>query len=198
MDYGSGNVGSVKNLLLAMNVEVVVSNQPSEIQSASHLVLPGVGAFAYAMENIHKRIPLDILQNELFKNNKPFLGICVGFQVMAEKGLEFGEHEGLGWIQGTVSRLNSGSLPLPHMGWNNIIPQSPSEILRGLVTDIDFYFANSFSLKGADPAQVVAMTEYGEYFPSIVQKQNLFGVQFHPEKSQRAGRYIFENFLNYS
>lgn len=193
LDYGSGNVQSVFNLVSTI-AQAAISNEPEEIRGASHLILPGVGAFGAAMSRIRARIPIPAVE-EAIGAGKPFLGICVGMQVLADKGFEFGEHDGLGWLGGTVNRLEPGDLPLPHVGWNSIETARQSPLVDQLRPDEDFYFVHSFVLAPRDPGDVVATTSYGPAFPSIVSRGNIHGVQFHPEKSQRAGRRLLQNFL---
>jgi glutamine amidotransferase len=195
LDYGSGNINSVKNIITYLKYDVIVSNQEADILKCTHLLLPGVGAFGASMNKIKNRIPLKILENEVIKSEKPFLGICVGMQILADKGYEFGENDGLGWISGKVEKLDSKSLPLPHVGWNDVRTKKESELLTGLNENHDFYFVNSYAFKAYNNENVVAETEYGSWFTSIIQKDNIFGVQFHPEKSQKAGQLLLKNFL---
>ncbi len=195
LDYGSGNVQSVSNLLSTIASEVRVSNDPDDIRAASHLILPGVGAFGASIARIHATIPLDVVEDVVQRQRRPFLGICVGFQVLADTGFEFGEHRGLGWLGGDVRRLECGDLPLPHVGWNNIQVRHASPLLAGVRPDEDFYFVHSYVMTPARPEDVVATTEYGEAFVCVASRDNVHGVQFHPEKSQRAGRRLIENFL---
>lgn len=194
LDYGSGNVKSVSNLFSSIG-DAVVSNEPAEIRCATHIVLPGVGAFGAAMRRIRDTLPIDLLRRRVLEENIPFLGICVGMQVLADRGVEFGPHPGLGWVSGSVDRLNSKTLPLPHVGWNSVTAGRPHPLLAGLESEPDFYFVHSFAFRAADPCDVLATTEYGERFCSVLQKKNLYGVQFHPEKSQRAGMKLAKNFL---
>jgi len=197
LDYGSGNVRSVYNIIRQLTDRVHISNETEDIVSATHLILPGVGAFGAAMEKIRKLIPLPLLKNEVFTNKKPFLGICVGMQVLATVGLEFGEHEGLNWIPGTVQKLETDELPLPHIGWNSCVSKKKSVLTRGFTGEPDFYFLHSFAydLTTVDPKFVVAVSEYGIRFCAMIQKDNIYGVQFHPEKSQKAGKILLTNFL---
>ena len=194
LDYGSGNVGSVNNLIKYLNYECIVSNDIKEIENSSHIILPGVGAFGAAMQKIKKNIPIDTLKNEVLIKKKPFLGICVGMQILADKGEEFGEHDGLGWIKGKVVKLNSRILP--HIGWNDIIIKNNSTIFNGLGKYKDFYFVNSFHFDVHEKNLIIAETEYDQNFCSAVQKGNIIGVQFHPEKSQKTGQILIKNFLN--
>ena len=195
LDYGSGNVRSVFNMLRTITDDVVVSNGPDDISSATHIVLPGVGAFGAAMGKIKAAIPLPVLEEAVFRGKKPFLGICVGMQVLSEKGYEFGEHAGLGWIAGVVDKLDARTLPLPHVGWNNIEVVRDIPLLAGLGSNRDFYFVHSYVFKERDAAHVIARTEYGAAFNAIIAKDNIFGVQFHPEKSQKAGKALLGNFI---
>ena len=197
LDYGSGNTQSVYNIFSSLLKNVVISNKPSDITTSTHIVLPGVGAFGSAMKKIKNNIPLDLLEDEVLKKKKLFLGICVGMQVLAEKGYEFGDHKGFGWISGTVEKINSNNLPLPHIGWNNIQVVKEVPLLENLDNQ-DFYFVHSFAFKEKDSKDGAAKTEYGEVFSSIVSKKNIFGVQFHPEKSQKTGKLLIKNFLNLS
>ncbi len=198
LDYGSGNVKSVFNLVAAMASDLRISNDVTAISEATHFILPGVGAFGASMAKIRDRIPLDTLEREVFEHRKPFLGICVGLQVMAERGYEFGEHEGLGWVPGIVDRLNCERLPLPHVGWNSIRMERPCRLLEQFDNDQDFYFVHSYVFRPSRSDHVAATARYGEEFCCVLNMDNLYGVQFHPEKSQKAGRILIANFLNLS
>jgi len=198
LDYGSGNVKSVFNLFAAIADRVLVSNNPDDIESATHIVLPGVGAFGAAMRKMSEALPLDFLERVVLRRRRPFLGICVGMQVLATRGLEFGDFEGLGWIDGSVEPLHCPHQPLPHVGWNNATPSRPSPLFSCSDTDPDFYFVHSYAMRPADPGAVTATTHYGEEFCCAIQQDNLFGVQFHPEKSQRAGVELAKRFVAYS
>ena len=193
LDYGSGNVASVYNLLERLNYKVKISNEPIDIKNASHLILPGVGSFGASIEKIREKIPINELEKEVKIKKKPFLGICVGMQVLADKGLEFGNYQGLGWIEGKVEKLQAKVLP--HIGWNNIEIKRENPIFLNLKKDQDFYFVNSYFFNVTDKTLVISETDYGKKFCSAVQRENIFGVQFHPEKSQKAGEILIENFL---
>ncbi|KTT35626.1 imidazole glycerol phosphate synthase subunit HisH [Pseudomonas rhizoryzae] len=194
LDYGAGNVRSVVNLFSSL-APTQLSNDPDVIAAASHLVLPGVGAFGAAMAKVEATLPLPLLRRLVLEEGRPFLGICVGMQLLAEEGLEFGRHRGLGWIPGTVERLASGDLPLPHVGWNDVRPEREHPLLQGLDDHPDFYFVHSYGFQTTEPADVLASVDYGQRFAAMIGRGNVLGVQFHPEKSQGPGRRLLRNFL---
>jgi len=197
LEYGSGNVGSISNLLKYMNIQFTISSNEKCIIDATHLILPGVGAFGAVMDKISSNLPISVLEKEVLFNKKPFLGICVGMQVLADYGLEFNKNKGLGWISGSVEMINSGDNPLPHIGWNDIEIIQASNLVNGLDEVNDFYFVNSYCFNPDDDKSVIATTTYNEKFASIIGKNNILGVQFHPEKSQSAGQRLIKNFLEY-
>lgn len=196
LDYGSGNTKSVFNLLVSLTKNVIISNDVEDINNATHIILPGVGSFGASMSKINNTIPMGILKTTIFESKIPFLGICVGMQVMADTGYEFDEFVGLGWIHGSISLLKSKDLALPHVGWNNISKKRDSRILHGIEDGTDFYFVHSYAFVPENDECVTATTSYGENFCAIIENQNLFGVQFHPEKSQIAGKKLIQNFLD--
>lgn len=198
LDYGSGNVKSLLNMVNAITNNVKISCKAQDIVDATHLVLPGVGAFGTAMQKIHEMLPMDVLGKVIMEDKRPLLGICVGMQILANKGLEFGLHMGMGLIEGYVDKLAVQGLPLPHIGWNDITCNRPSPLLTGIENNTDFYFVHSYAFHVADERNIVATTVYGEKFCCIVQKDNIFGVQFHPEKSQSAGILLMKNFFRLS
>jgi glutamine amidotransferase len=198
LDYGSGNVKSVFNLISSLTEHVRISNEVAEIEAATHIILPGVGAFAASMRRINDKLPLDVLRAQVLVQKKPFLGICVGMQVLMETGYEFGETAGLGWLPGKVDKLETGGLPLPHIGWNNISVDKSRPLiplLHGLDVEPDFYYVHSFACVASESGHVQATTEYGQRFCAVIAHENIHGVQFHPEKSQRAGIKLAKNFL---
>jgi glutamine amidotransferase len=195
IDYGSGNVGSVHSVLRQISDSVIVSNSPSDIGDATHIVLPGVGAFGAAMKKIRELNLIGILEKNVIEKGKPFLGICIGMQILADKGLEHGSHEGFGWIPGVVKKMEVGDLLLPHVGWNDIIITNPCTVLGNLGDSLDFYFVHSYHFDAASTENVNALFEYGSRFTAVVSKENIVGVQFHPEKSQNPGRLFLTNFL---
>ncbi len=196
IDFETGNIGSVSNLLEKLNINFCISAKDEDIRNSSHLILPGVGSFAKAVNKLRDKVNLNTLNDEVLNNEKPILGICVGMQIMAEVGNEFGVTKGLGWIKGSVDKINSKDLPLPHIGWNEVCFEKKNKLFLNLISNSDFYFVNSyyFNLKNED--NMIASTIYGIKFPSIINKNNIFGVQFHPEKSQLIGQKIILNFLN--
>lgn len=198
IDYGSGNFGSVWNAVSKLNVKMIRVTQSSELKDCSGIILPGVGAFGASMKKLHDMEIVESLTNEVLVEKKPFLGICVGMQILAKKGFEHGEHAGLGWIDGEVRRLLENNLPLPHVGWNTItsgIDTSP--LTKGIDGDATFYFVHSFRLETSDSNIITLRTKYSEEFISAVSKDNIHGVQFHPEKSQFYGLKLIENFVEF-
>jgi glutamine amidotransferase len=194
LDYGSGNIKSVYNAFKHIGVNVLVSNDEKIIVNSTHLVLPGVGAFHASMKKILNSLPMELIEVEVFQKNKPFLGICVGMQVLSEFGLEFGRTNGLGWLDGHVRKIISKAEVLPHVGWNQLNFTKQNILLKGISQESYFYFVHSYILSNIDPDELIATSEYSETFPSVVQKQNIFGVQFHPEKSQKSGIKLLSNF----
>lgn len=198
IDYGMGNLRSVHKALEAVGYRAIVTRDPKMIEKASHLVLPGVGAFGDCMANLH-RYDLVSPIREAVLQGKPFLGICLGLQVLFTESEEFGSHRGLDLIRGTVKRFpraGSGgqSLKIPHMGWNTIAIRRQSPLLDGIDEGSFVYFVHSYYVEPQDPMVVATTTEYGMPFTSSVWKENIFAAQFHPEKSQRIGLKILRNF----
>ena len=195
LDYGSGNVRSVYNILKHLGHNVEVSSDKQKIKDSSHLILPGVGSFSSSMKKIREKLPIQCIENEVISGGKPFLGICVGMQVLAETGYEFEECEGLGWIAGSVRKLNSKKLMLPHVGWNDILIKQNHLIFNKLKEYRDFYYVHSYCLDVHHEENILAYTDYGEKFSAVICKENIYGFQFHPEKSQRAGQLLLNNFV---
>jgi len=193
LDYGSGNVTSVKNALDRLEIPNIVSNDPLAIERATHLILPGVGAFSSSMDKIEALLPIEKIRNQILKG-KPFLGICVGMQVLAEYGHEFQLRKGLNIISSTNVTELPKSVSLPHVGWNSIKILQNHGIVRGLKDEADFYFVHSYHVSDIDQNFVVATCDYGVEFPGIIAKDNIIGVQFHPEKSQSNGDLILRNY----
>ena len=193
INYGMGNVLSVQKALNAINVSSIISDKEEEIAQCSHIILPGVGSFKKAMENLHEKGLVTVLKKEVKENKKPFLGICLGMQLLAEKGSEDGETEGLGFIEGEVIAIPDNSLPTTHIGWNNITVKNKKYFSN--IQDNNFYFVHSYCLLPKNESDIAATVEYGCAITAAVQKDNVFGTQFHPEKSQVEGIEILKNFL---
>jgi len=191
IDYNVGNVKSVSNAFNYLGCENCLSSDPDVIKGASGLVLPGVAAFGYAINALGS---LAEVVKTVAAAGKPLLGICVGYQMLFEKSFEYGEFEGLGLIQGSVIGLDCGKT-VPHMGWNLVKLPHDMDLLKNLGPEKHFYFAHSFYADINDPDVKVAYTEYGFDLPASVQKNNIYGCQFHPEKSGPSGLKILKNFV---
>ena len=195
LDYGIGNIFSLKNILKKNEINFTYSRKKKDILNATHLILPGVGSFDVAIKKLSESIPINFLNNEVLKKKKPILGICVGMQIMAKNGYENALTSGLGWIEGSVKIIDSKKLPLPQVGWNNLLhSRKKSDIMVGIEKK-DFYFLNSYYFDVMNKKNVIAYSSYGIKFPSVIQKNNIVGVQFHPEKSQKAGLQLIKNFI---
>jgi len=194
LDYGSGNVTSVKNALDRLQIENIVSNDPLAIDRSTHLILPGVGAFSSSMDKIEALLPIDKIREQV-SMGKPFLGICVGLQVLAEYGHEFQQRRGLNFFPGSNVIVLPSTVSVPHVGWNSIKILQNHKILKGLQSEADFYFVHSYQVTDISPDYTVATCDYGVEFPAILVKDNLIGIQFHPEKSQRNGDLILRNYV---
>ncbi len=196
VDYGMGNIHSVQKALEAASGECLVTNRPAEIKKADKIVLPGVGAFAVAMHELEKQGLIPALE-EGIKENKPFLGICLGMQLLFSASEESQGVKGLGVLKGIVKRLeDKPDLKVPHMGWNElVIKATECPLLKGIADKSYVYFCHSYYPEPQDKNVIGAITEYGNGFASLVWQDNVFGVQFHPEKSQKVGLKIVENFV---
>jgi glutamine amidotransferase len=194
IDYGAGNLQSVRNALKAAGApQIIVTSDPDIVRTADRIVLPGVGAFAHCMGAL-SAIPgmVDALNEAVGAQARPFLGICVGMQLMAEAGEEHGRHAGLGWIKGCVQQITpqDPAIKVPHMGWNDVVPVAQ----HPLITPGEAYFLHSFAFAGDD---VLATTDHGGPIVAAIGRDNLAGVQFHPEKSQRYGLSLLSRFLEW-
>jgi glutamine amidotransferase len=207
IDCGSGNLRSAAKAFERMADEsglgrtVVVTQDAAMLEDAGHIVLPGQGAFAACLHGI-ERLPgmREALERNVVRRGKPFLGICIGMQLMAERGLEHGEFPGFGWVRGEVAPLapSDRALKVPHMGWNELEATSSHPVLVGLPAGAHAYFVHSYALTGADAREVLAEVDYGGRVVAVVGRDNMIGTQFHPEKSQRTGLALIRNFLNWS
>jgi glutamine amidotransferase len=208
IDYGSGNLRSVEKALQravsdsGLACSIIVTSEPEVVRSADRIVLPGVGAFADCMSGLLGIAGMaDTLSESVQQRGKPFLGICVGMQLMADAGHEHGSCAGLGWIAGEVVRLtpSPAALKVPHMGWNEVRVTSDHSVLANMGRDpgAHAYFVHSYQFKCRSPAHVLATSDYGGMVTAAVGRDNVIGTQFHPEKSQAAGLKLLENFMRW-
>ena len=202
IDYGSGNLHSCARALAAAAGDagiVTVTADPEEVARAERIVLPGVGHFAdcaAALRAIDGMV--EALEEAVLRQGRPFLGICVGMQLMADMGLEDGETRGLGWVHGIVEGLEPApGLPVPHVGWNELILPHTHPLLAGLGDNPHAYFTHSYAFRPENADEVAAWCDYGGVFAAAIARANLFGTQFHPEKSQRVGLTLLKNFLEW-
>ncbi len=207
IDYGSGNLRSAEKALqraaaeAGLPAQVLVTDRPEQVRLADRVVLPGVGAFADCKAGLLARPGLaEALAESAIQRGRPFLGICVGMQLLATRGLEHGTHEGLGWIPGEVVALTPAdpALKVPHMGWNELRAQAEHPLLAGIGAGSHVYFVHSYHFRAARPAHVLATVDYGGPIAAMIGRDNLAGTQFHPEKSQGPGLRLLSNFLTWS
>jgi glutamine amidotransferase len=203
INYGSGNLRSAEKALIraaAGDSEIVVTDDPDVIAVADRVVLPGVGAFAACMSALEARPGvIEAMTEAVHGKSAPFLGICVGMQLIASRGLEFGETPGLDWIAGDVKRLTTTdpTIKIPHMGWNNLLEVADQPVVAGLKDGEPVYFTHSFAFFPKDERDVAAYVDHGGRFPAAVARGNVAGVQFHPEKSQASGLDLLARFLEW-
>ena len=198
VDYGMGNLRSVANAFAGMDCVVTVASEPAQLAGSTHVVLPGVGAFGDGMAAL-RRAGWDDALGALVSEAVPTLGICLGMQLLASVGHEHGCHDGLGWVPGEVDRLQIGeALRVPHVGWNEVDMTRPCSLLQDLGDRPAFYFVHSYAFHPAAEEVVTGTCAYGPPFVATLHRENVFGVQFHPEKSHRTGLRLLENFLRVS
>ena len=198
IDYGCGNTKSILNSLKYINSKAVISNKDDVIKKSSHLILPGVGSYGNAMQKINSKINLKLLNNEVLNVRKPILGICVGMQIMSNYGFEFKRTKGLSWLDGEVKKMKSKPNIIPQIGWNNLnIKMEKNKIFENITKKDFFYFVHSFQFNLKKKNDLLASTFYNDHFSSVINRKNILGVQFHPEKSQSAGIKFLKNFINY-
>ena len=195
IDYGLGNILAFGNMYKRLNVDVGIARTADELDGATGLILPGVGAFDHAMELLDASGMRQRLDEMVLADKLPVIGICVGMQILAN-GSDEGSARGLGWIDGQVRALATlkPGMMLPHMGWNDVRPMSDTPVLAGLQTGARFYFLHSFYFHCNDPTNVAAVSNYGTDFSCAVHRGNIYGVQFHPEKSHHFGARLLQNF----
>jgi len=201
IDYGIGNLQSVQRAFEKVGAKAQISQDPETLKTAEKIVLPGVGSFAEGMANLHRYGFVSVLEQRVVKEGVPFLGICLGFQMLTNRSEE-GEARGLGWINGETKQFHfdgpGGQYRIPHMGWNEVSGNSNNPLFKDLPDHSCFYFAHSFYVTCQDQNSVMASTQYGHEFVSVVQKGNIFGTQFHPEKSHLNGLTVIKNFMRHS
>jgi glutamine amidotransferase len=196
VDYGSGTLRSAAKALAAVGAQVLVTGERTEVAAADRIVLPGVGAFADCRAGL-ERVPgmVETLTRVVHEKARPFLGICVGMQLMAEAGREHGRHPGFGWIAGEVVPLAPRPAKIPHMGWNELLLARAHPLLAGISDGAHVYFVHSYQLRLAAERDLIARTDYAGPVVAAIARDNMAGVQFHPEKSQAAGLRLLANFL---
>lgn len=206
IDYGSGNLRSAAKAIEraaqdnALALDLHVTNEVAEVQAADAIVLPGVGAFADCYRGLAALDGMiEALRRQVLEQGRPFLGICVGMQLMASLGREHGDHAGLGWVPGVVEPLQptDTTLKIPHMGWNQLLPLRPHPVLAGIQAGDHAYFVHSYHFRPEQPADLLAEADYGGRFAAMIARDNLLGTQFHPEKSQATGLRLLANFLRW-
>lgn len=198
IDYGMGNLRSVEKALKKLGADVEIISDADRLAASEKAVLPGVGAFKDTMKGIEERGLKDAILRYLV-SGKPYLGICMGLQILFEESAEGGKNRGLGIFKGEVKRFEgTKELKVPHMGWNQLISQKrkpPCPLLKGIGDDSYFYFVHSYFVAPEDKSIIAGLTDYGVPFTSMIQKDNIYGVQFHPEKSQETGLKMLKNFI---
>lgn len=196
VDYGLGNLSSVAGAIERLGHEARITSSMADLEAADRLVLPGVGAFGDGMDRLRRLGLADALTRLVLDGKKPILGICLGAQLMARVSHEFGLHEGLGWIDAEVVRIEPrDGLRVPHVGWNDLVQVRPSPLLDDVPGDALFYFVHSFHVRCASEDVVIGRTDYGGPITAAFQRDHLFATQFHPEKSQRHGLTVLRNFV---
>lgn len=197
VDYGMGNLASARRALEECGARVLVSDQPRDVKQAERLVVPGVGAFPQAMQRLNDRGWTEAIRQAALEDGIPVLGVCLGMQLLADEGEEVEPTAGLGLVPGRISRIvpATSAERVPHVGWNEVVPQGEAPLFAGIPSGSDFYFVHSFHFAAAEPGDVLATTPYAGGFVSAVGRGRVFGVQFHPEKSSRAGFRLIRNFL---
>lgn len=198
IDYGMSNLGSIRRSLEECGADVIISDDPQALKEADHIILPGVGAFPDGMHNLSERGWVPAIRESALQDNIPLLGICLGMQLLADEGYEITETKGLGLIPGAVKRFipDAQDIRIPHVGWNEIHQVKESVLLKDIADCSDFYFVHSYYYETAKQEDILATTPYCGHFSSIINSGNIFGVQFHPEKSGKIGFRLLKNFLN--
>lgn len=201
IDYGVGNLHSIKNMLKKIGVESIISSETADIENAEKFILPGIGSFEYGMNKLRSASYFNILQQKVLQNKTPILGVCLGAQLLLNESEEGMAVKGLGWIDGKAVKFNQSlmgeSFKVPHMGWNELILKKESRLFKEMYPDQRFYFVHSYHMACDHNADILAESNYSYNFVAAVEKQNVLGVQFHPEKSHKFGMKLYENFIKY-
>ena len=197
IDYGLGNIRAFQNVYEKLSIPVKVARFPAEVENATKLILPGVGSFDYAMNQLNKSRMREVLERRVLNDKIPLMGICVGMQMLADSSDE-GTEAGLGWIKGRVRKFDPNLIPfksrLPHMGWNSVMPKAEVGLFSGIRDQARFYFLHSYYFECDSESHVICKTDYGITYASGINKENVFGIQFHPEKSHLNGVCLLSNF----
>ena len=193
--YGMGNVASVQKAIKKLGFESIITADHNEIKKTDLIILPGVGSFCAGMENLHKLDLVNLLTQEVVAKKKPFIGICLGMQLIASYGTEPYRVKGLGWIDGEVVKIESGlNIRIPHLGWNNVKVENQKEFFQEF-DGLDYYFIHSYHFNATHKEQVVLSVDYGNQLVAAVHKENIYAMQFHPEKSQEAGMKLLQKII---
>lgn len=199
IDYGVGNINAFVNVYKRLNIPARIAKKPEDLQSVEKLILPGVGSFDYAMNQLNASGMRERLDELVIQDKIPVIGICVGMQMMGNKSDE-GSTEGLKWIDADILKFDSSRInyktKLPHMGWNDVMPVGSNKLFDNLEKDSVFYFLHSYYFRCNNPNDSIAISEYGDSFTSAVNRNNIYGIQFHPEKSHEYGEILLKNFAN--
>jgi len=197
VDYGMGNIGSVQNMLNYLKIDAKISNDPSTIEKADKIILPGVGSFDKGMKNLESKGFIKVLRKRVLADKVPVLGVCLGMQLLTNTSEE-GSLQGLGWIHAKTVKFKfkdeNKKLKIPHMGWNTADVKNNSSLFEGMPEESRFYFVHSYHVVCEDKSNILTTTNYGYEFVSSIQNKNMVGVQFHPEKSHKFGMKIYQNF----
>lgn len=199
LDYGSGNINAIKNIYERLNIPFEFATTKNQIMKADHILLPGVGAFDETVSTLHEKGFAQVLNKKVLEEKVPILGICVGMQMLADRSEE-GTLNGLGWIHGQVKKFDKNLIidkpKIPHLGWNSIEITRDCPLFKEIDPEIGFYFVHSYYFDCEDEANAICKTQYGKVFHSAVNRDNIYGVQFHPEKSHDNGIQLLKNFAN--
>lgn len=193
IDYGLGNLNSIRNMLKLIGCSAKITSSPTDIEQASHIILPGVGAFDVGMSNLHNSGLVPLLEQRALIEKTPVLGICLGMQLLTN-GSEEGVQNGLGWIPGKTIRFKSDGMRIPHMGWNSVVPAQAHPILKDWQPNDRYYFVHSYYVVPECSSHVLMNTNYGGTFASAICRENIIGMQFHPEKSHKYGVKLLQSF----